>query len=223
VIGHVEERETMSFSLTQEEGEFLVRLARKAMESYVTRRIKVVIPPDTPPKLKSRSGVFVTLEKIIEGASDRELRGCIGRPLPEAPLVEATIESAIDSCSQDPRFPPVRPAELPRIVVEVSVLTPPELIRVEDPKEYPLKIKCGVHGLLVERGWNRGLLLPQVPVEWGWDEAEFLGQCCMKAGLPPSEWLKKTTNISKFEGIVFQETEPRGRIARRDLASEKGG
>ena len=211
----------MSFSLTQEEGEFLVKLARKSMESYVTRRIKLQVPPDTSEKLKTRSGVFVTLEKIVEGLSDRELRGCIGRPLPEAPLVEATIESAIDSCSQDPRFPPVRAPELPRIVVEVSVLTPPETIRVEDPKEYPLKIKCGVHGLLVERGWNRGLLLPQVPVEWGWNEEEFLSQCCLKAGLPPNEWLKKTTRVSKFEGIVFQETEPGGKIVRRILTSEK--
>lgn len=163
----------MSFSLSQEEGEFLVKLARKAMESYVSGRIRVQVPTDTPEKLMNRSGVFVTLEKITEGVSDRELRGCIGRPLPEAPLVEATIDSAIDSCSQDPRFPPVRPAELQRILVEVSVLTPPELIRVDNPMEYPLKIKCGVHGLLVERGWNRGLLLPQVPIEWKWSEEEF--------------------------------------------------
>jgi uncharacterized protein (TIGR00296 family) len=217
----LKEREKMSFSLTQEEGEFLVRLARKAVEVYVTSRKKVQIPPETSEKLKSQSGVFVTLEKIVDGSTDRELRGCIGRPLPETPLVQATIESAIDSCSQDPRFPPVRAAELPRIVVEVSVLTPPETIRVDDPKEYPLKIKCGVHGLLVERGWNRGLLLPQVPVEWGWDEEEFLSQCCLKAGLPPNEWLKKTTRISKFEGIVFQETEPGGNIVRRNLTSEK--
>jgi uncharacterized protein (TIGR00296 family) len=212
----------MSFSLSLEDGEFLVRLARKAMESYVTRRIKIQVPPKTPTNLTSRAGVFVTLEKIVDGQSDRELRGCIGRPLPEVPLVEATIDSAVDSCSQDPRFPPVRAAELPRVLVEVSVLTPPELIRVEDPKEYPLKIKCGLHGLLVERGWNRGLLLPQVPVEWGWNEEEFLEQCCIKAGLPPSEWLKKTIRISKFEGIVFQEVEPNGKVVKRDLASEKG-
>jgi uncharacterized protein (TIGR00296 family) len=211
----------MSFSLSQEEGEFLVKLARKAVESYVTGRIRVQVPADTPQKLMNRSGVFVTLEKMIEGVSDRELRGCIGRPLPEAPLVEATIDSAIDSCSQDPRFPPVRPAELQRILVEVSVLTPPELIRVDNPIEYPLKIKCGVHGLLVERGWNRGLLLPQVPIEWKWNEEEFLGQCCIKAGLPLNEWLKKTIRIYRFEGIVFQEVEPKGKIVRRDLTSEK--
>jgi uncharacterized protein (TIGR00296 family) len=141
--------------------------------------------------------------------------------LPDIPLVEATIDSAIDSCSQDPRFSPVKPAELERIVVEVSVLTPPELITVDDPKKYPMRIKVGVHGLLVERGWNRGLLLPQVPVEWGWNEEEFLGQCCVKAGLPPSEWLKKTTKIFKFEGLVFQELEPKAGIVKRDLSTEK--
>jgi hypothetical protein len=211
----------MTFSLSLEDGQFLVRLARKAMESYVSHRVRASVPPETSQNLFSKCGVFVTLEKIISGASERELRGCIGRPLPDLPLVEATIDSAIDSCSQDPRFSPVKPAELQRILVEVSVLTPPELITVDDPKKYPLKIKVGVHGLLVERGWNRGLLLPQVPIEWGWNEEDFLGQCCVKAGLPPSEWLKKTTKIFKFEGLVFQELEPNGNIVQRDLATEK--
>jgi uncharacterized protein (TIGR00296 family) len=211
----------MTFSLSVDDGEFLVKLARKAMASYVTRRVKIPVPPGTSQNLLTKCGVFVTLEKIVSGVSERELRGCIGRPLPDIPLVEATIDSAIDSCSQDPRFSPVKPAELERIVVEVSVLTPPELITVDDPKKYPMRIKVGVHGLLVERGWNRGLLLPQVPVEWGWNEEEFLGQCCAKAGLPQSEWLKKTTKIFKFEGLVFQELEPNAGIVQRDLSTEK--
>lgn len=211
----------MTFSLSLQDGQFLVGLARKAMESYVSHRVKAPVPSNTSQNLFSKCGVFVTLEKIVSGASERELRGCIGRPLPDLPLVEATIDSAIDSCSQDPRFSPVKPAELQRIVVEVSVLTPPELIVVDDPKKYPQQIRVGVHGLLVERGWNRGLLLPQVPIEWGWDEEEFLGQCCVKACLPPSEWLKKTTKIFKFEGLVFQELEPGGKIIQRNLATEK--
>jgi hypothetical protein len=211
----------MTFSLSLQDGQFLVKLARKTMESYVNHRVKATVPSDASPNLSNKCGVFVTLEKMISGASERELRGCIGRPLPDLPLVEATIDSAIDSCSQDPRFSPVKPAELQRIVVEVSVLTPPELITVDDPKKYPSQIKVGVHGLLVERGWNRGLLLPQVPIEWGWDEEEFLGECCVKAGLPPSEWLKKATKIFKFEGLVFQELEPGGEIVQRNLATEK--
>jgi uncharacterized protein (TIGR00296 family) len=211
----------MPFSLSIEEGRFLVKLAREAVEAFATRKIRMSVPRETDPNLMNKCGVFVTLEKVVTSTSERELRGCIGRPLPDIPLVEATIESAIDSCSQDPRFLPVKPTELPRIIVEVTVLTPPELIVVDDPKQYPLKIKVGVHGLLVERGWNRGLLLPQVPIEWEWNEEEFLSQCCVKAGLPPSEWLKKITKISKFEGLVYQELEPNGKVVQRDLADEK--
>nr|MDO8133798.1 TIGR00296 family protein [Candidatus Njordarchaeum guaymaensis] len=211
----------MVFSLSPADGEFLVKLARKTMQTFVTSRNRVPVPPETPSKLMTKCGVFVTLEKMASYSQERELRGCIGRPLPDIPLVEATIESAIDSCSEDPRFLPVRPSELQEIIVEVSVLTPPELITVDDPKNYPKKIKVGVHGLLVERGWNKGLLLPQVPVEWGWNEEEFIAQCCIKAGLPTSEWLKKTTKIYKFEGLVFQELEPNGQVVQRDLTSEK--
>jgi hypothetical protein len=211
----------MAFSLSLQDGQFLVQLARKTMESFVNHRVKVSVPSNASKNLFTRCGVFVTLEKIASGVTERELRGCIGRPLPDLPLIEATIDSAIDSCSQDPRFSPVKPAELQRIVVEVSVLTPPELITVDDPKQYPLKIKVGVHGLLVERGWNKGLLLPQVPIEWGWDEEEFLGECCVKAGLPSSEWLKKATKIYRFEGLVYQELEPGGKIIQRNLATEK--
>jgi len=211
----------MVFSLSPADGEFLVKLARKTMQTFVTSRNRVPVPPETPSKLMTKCGVFVTIEKMASYSQERELRGCIGRPLPDIPLVEATIESAIDSCSEDPRFLPVRSSELQEIIVEVSVLTPPELITVDDPKKYPSKIKVGVHGLLVERGWNKGLLLPQVPVEWGWNEEEFIAQCCIKAGLPTSEWLKKTTKIYKFEGLVFQELEPNGQVVQRDLTSEK--
>jgi len=212
----------MAFSLSLEEGTFLVKLARKTMETFVTSRSRMSVPSKTPSKLMTKCGVFVTLEKTASYSQERELRGCIGRPLPDIPLVEATIESAIDSCSGDPRFPPVRTSELQDIFVEVSVLTPPEFITVDDPKKYPSKIKVGVNGLLVERGWNKGLLLPQVPVEWGWNEEEFIAQCCIKAGLPASEWLKKTTKIYKFEGLVFQEIDPNGKVVQRDLVSEKG-
>jgi uncharacterized protein (TIGR00296 family) len=212
----------MAFSLSLKEGEFLVKLARKTMETFVTSRNRFSVPTETASKLMTKCGVFVTLEKIDDYSAERELRGCIGRPLPDIPLVEATIQSAIDSCSDDPRFLPVKPSELQKIIVEVSVLTPPELITVDDPKKYPSKIKVGVHGLLVERGWNKGLLLPQVPVEWGWNEEQFIAQCCVKAGLPTNEWLKKTTKIYKFEGLVFQELEPSGQVVQRDLASEKG-
>jgi uncharacterized protein (TIGR00296 family) len=109
------------------------------------------------------------------------------------------------------------PQELDNVVFEVSVLTPPELVETTNPKEYINKIKVGEDGLIIERGYNKGLLLPQVPIEWGWCEEEFLCQCCMKAGLPPDSWLTKDAKIYKFRAIIFEEETPNGKIKRLDL------
>jgi len=205
----------MSFWLSDGEGELLVRLARRAVEEYLTKGRIIRAPADVPSKLTRHCGVFVTLNKVLDGR--RELRGCIGLPYPTTPLIDAVIESAISSATRDPRFPPVTPNELSHIVFEVSVLTPPELILVGSPSEYPSKIRVGEDGLIVERGIYKGLLLPQVPVEWGWDEEEFLCQCCMKAGLPPDCWLLHDTKIYRFKAIIFEEETPRGRVRRKEL------
>jgi hypothetical protein len=151
---------------------------------------------------------------------EKQLRGCIGYPQPTFPLVEATIDSAINAATEDPRFNPLSLKELDEVVFEVSVLTPPEAIEVNKPQEYVGKIKVGEHGLIVEKGFSKGLLLPQVPVEWGWCEEEFLCQCCMKAGLPPDTWLGKGTKIYKFTAIVFEEETPKGKIERKSLSAK---
>ena len=146
-----------------------------------------------------------------------ELRGCIGYPEPVYPLVEATIKAAIAAATQDPRFYPVSLKELGHCIIEVSVLTKPELLKVDSPKEYPEKVEVGRHGLIVERGLARGLLLPQVPVDEGWTSEEFLSHTCMKAGLMPDCWLDEETKIYTFEGIVFAETSPKGEVVERSL------
>jgi hypothetical protein len=97
-------------------------------------------------------------------------------------------------------------------------LTPPELIKVNNPKEYPKKIKVGRDGLIVKKGWASGLLLPQVPVEWKWDEEEFLSQTCWKAGLPPETWLSPGVEIYSFQGQVWCEEKPRGKVVRKELS-----
>jgi len=206
------------FELSDDEGAFLVRLARRAVEENLKSGRIISPPKDTPSKLMERCGVFVTLNSIKGGV--KELRGCIGFPYPTYPLARATIEAAIDAATKDPRFYPVSLNELNHIVFEVSVLTPPEIVEVDDPREYPSKIKVGVDGLIVERGYHRGLLLPQVPVEWGWNEEEFLCQCCIKAGLPPDHWLLKGTKIYKFQAIIFEEEHPKGSIVRKHLKRE---
>ena len=203
------------FELTTGEGEYLVRLARKTIIEFLKSGRIPPVPSDRPSTLSEKCGVFVTLNSVRNG---HELRGCIGFPMPDYPLIEATMRSAIEAATGDPRFNSVSLGEMEqKIVVEVSVLTSPQKVEVLDPKEYPKKIKVGTDGLIAERGMYRGLLLPQVPIEWDWTEEEFLSQCCLKAGLTPDAWLVKGTTVSKFQAIVFQEEKPSGQIRRRQL------
>ena len=205
----------VSFQLSDDEGKFLINLARNTVKTYLETGKTIKPPKDTPKKLFEKCGVFVTISTLRRGKKD--LRGCIGYPYPTNPLVEAVIDAAINSSTQDPRFPSMSLSELDKVVFEVSVLTPPEIVIVEKPEEYITKIKVGEHGLIVEKGFYKGLLLPQVPVEWGWGEEEFLCQCCVKAGLSPDSWLIKGTKIYKFTAIVFEEQTPQGEIKRKSL------
>ena len=202
----------MSFELSLEEGKFLIQLARNAVKEKLEKGKTILPPKETPKKFFEQCGVFVTISSLKNGK--KELRGCIGYPYPTSPLVEAVIDSAINAATQDPRFEPLSLKELGKVIFEVSVLTPPEQVEVKNPKEYLNKIKVGEDGLIVERGYYRGLLLPQVPVEWGWCEEEFLCQCCVKAGVPPDSWLTKDAKIYKFKAIIFEEETPLGEVKR---------
>jgi uncharacterized protein (TIGR00296 family) len=198
----------LPFELSLEEGNFLIQLARNAVKEYLKTGKTVKTPENTPKKLFEHCGVFVTLNSLKNG--DKKLRGCIGYPYPTNPLVEAVIDSAISAATRDPRFYPLSLSELGKVVFEVSVLTPPEAIEVKKPEDYVAKIKVGEDGLIMEKGVFKGLLLPQVPVEWGWCEEEFLCHCCVKAGLPPDSWLTKGAKIYKFQAIIFEEEKPQG-------------
>jgi uncharacterized protein (TIGR00296 family) len=166
-----------------------------------------------PATFKEKYGVFVTLSKI----NGKKLRGCIGFPLPVFPLIDAVIEASISAGVRDPRFPKVTRQELKNLLIEVSVLTSPVLIEVNDPQEYKEEVKIGINGLIVEGGGNKGLLLPQVPIEWNWNVEEFLSNCCMKARLSPDAWLLKETKIFKFSCIVAKEIHPYGPIKVNDM------
>jgi uncharacterized protein (TIGR00296 family) len=208
----------LSFQLSLEEGEFLVRLARKAVKEYLQTKKQIKAPEDTSQKLSQPCGVFVTINSTKSG--NKKLRGCIGYPYPTTPLIQAVIESAINSATQDPRFYPISSDELETVVFEVSVLTPPEIIKVEKPSQYPSKIKVGKDGLIVEKNVFKGLLLPQVPIEWKWDNEQFLCQCCIKASLPPDCWLLKDTKIYKFQAIIFEEEKPKGEVKHKALGGK---
>lgn len=198
----------------QADGEFLVRIAREAVRKRLEEDQRLSIP-EIPPVLQNKSGVFVTIRKLTR---HREvLRGCIGHIYPEAPLLEATIDSAILSATSDPRFPPMTPSELKESIIEITILTPPEIIKVNKPSEYLEQIEIGRHGLIVENKFRKGILLPQVPVEWEWDVEEFLGHLCGKAGLSPDCWCMEDTKLYRFESEIFKELSPEGKVVRKTL------
>ena len=202
----------MSHAYSDEDGEFLAKLARNTVDQYVTQKIKPEPPQTYSEGLRVNSGVFVTLN-ILTG-DHVSLRGCIGRPYPNQPLIQATIDSAIDSAAHDPRFPPVSPKELDSILLEISVLTPPRKIEYAKPDDLLELVKVGRDGLIAVRDMWRGLLLPQVPVEWEWNTKEFLEHTCNKAGLPKDAWKDKRTEFMSFQAEIFGETAPRGSIVR---------
>lgn len=210
------EKNGLPFQLNDEEGKVLISLARSAVKEYLETGKNIKPPINTPKKLFENCCVFVTINTVKHGK--HELRGCIGYPYPTNPLVEAVIDAAVNAATQDPRFDPISPDELDHVIFEVSVLTPPEQVQVEKPEEYLKKIKVGEHGLIVEKGFRKGLLLPQVPVEWSWGEEEFLCQCCVKAGLPPDSWLTKDTKIYQFTAIIFEESKPKGEVKRKSIS-----
>lgn len=196
------------FSL--DEGKKAVTFAREIVEFYVKN--KTIPQSGLPGVFNENQGAFVTLHTFPE----HDLRGCIGIPLPIMSLQQAIIEGA-QSATHDPRFPPLAESELDSIIIEVTILTKPELIEVNKPEEYLSKIEIGRDGLIVEQGFFKGLLLPQVPIEQGWGKEEFLSHTCMKAGLMPDAWFDKNTKISKFSGQIFSEIKPRGEIKEKKL------
>ncbi len=178
--------------LSNQERRLLLGIARTAVRSYLT---------DTPaeksgalsPSLSTECGVFVSIHR------EAQLRGCIGRIESEGPLYEVTAECAVSAAVSDPRFPPVRIEELEGLRFEISVLS------VLQKVEAPDKLEVGRHGLLVEKDGRRGLLLPQVATEYGWDRAEFLSETCVKAGLSREAW-QEGAQIFSFEALVFGES-----------------
>ncbi len=178
--------------LTEAQKATLLRVARESLRAAVTRQHYE--PHTDDPQLREPGAVFVTLHK------QGELRGCIGTVEPSEPLIEAVALMARESALSDFRFNPVTPGEVDEIDIEISWLTPAQC--VTDPQD----IQVGEHGLIVQQGGRRGLLLPQVPAEWGWDREEFLAHTCLKAGLPRDAW-KKGATIYCFGAEVFGEGE----------------
>ncbi len=199
-----------------DDGTYLLRLARRAAVEYLRRGVELEPPEDAPERLREKAGAFVTIHTYPE----HRLRGCIGYPEPHYPLVEAVIKSAIAAATQDPRFPPVSLEELERCTLELSVLTPPEPLNAP-PSKLPEAVRVGEHGIIVEKGLRRGLLLPQVAVEEGWSSEEFLSHGCIKAGLLPDCWFEESTRVYTFTATVFAEVSPGGEVKLMEASCQR--
>lgn len=183
------------FSLDKKARKILLDIAKKSVEIAV-KKGDVYNPPAPDVKsLEADRGAFVTLK--ING----KLRGCIGYTAPIKPLYLTVRDVAIQAATADPRFTPVREDELPLLHYEISVLSPFHHVRNVD------EIEVGRDGLLIKKGNHVGLLLPQVPVEWGWDRQTFLEQTCRKAGLPPDAWQDEDADLFRFTAFVFDDEE----------------
>ncbi len=197
-------------------GKTAVKIARKSLDHHIMKGKKIKIK-DYPGEFDQNRGAFVTLNTFPEN----ELRGCIGYIEPIKPLIEALVENAVNASTRDPRFPNVREKELDHLVVEVSILTPPELIKVDKPKDLVQEVVVGRDGLIAEKGpFNKGLLLPQVPVDQGWDTETFLAHTCWKAGMDFDDWLDPKVKFSSFTAEVYKETKPGGDVVEVPLVPE---
>jgi AmmeMemoRadiSam system protein A len=172
-----------------EERRMLLDLAHRAIESALEGAQVDVTPPSE--HLSQLRGAFTTLH--ING----NLRGCVGYVIATYPLWRTVAETAVAAAFYDTRFYPVTVEEARQLKVEISVLSPPFPIR-------PEQVEIGRHGLIIGMGGRRGLLLPQVPIEHGWDREMFLAQTCIKAGLPTDAWMRGA-HIEAFTAEIFSE------------------
>jgi AmmeMemoRadiSam system protein A len=169
----------------------LLGIARGAILAHLGVAPAPALPASGP--LAEPRGAFVTVH--VAG----ELRGCIGTFRPQGSLAATVARMAVAAASDDPRFPPLRPGEIARLDVAISVLAPPR------PIDDPRKVEIGKQGLLVSRGFHRGTLLPKVAVEHGWGAEEFLKHTCLKAGLPPRAWEEPDVTVEVFDAEEFGE------------------
>lgn len=186
------------FSLDNQQRHLLLEVARAAMSEGVCGR-KGAGARETPPELASIqcAGAFVTLRR------NGRLRGCIGQIASNQMACDLVEYSARAAALHDARFQPVREQELAEIEIEISILSAPELTE-------PNAIEAGRHGLIVTRGFQRGVLLPQVATEHGWGRLKFLEETCVKAGLERDAWMHAETQILAFTAIVFSESDHLG-------------
>ena len=198
--------------ITTGEGIDLVRLARKSVESFIKN--KKIINSTTISNKKA--GVFVTIYHVNNMGDEKNLRGCIGYVFPSNNIYNSVIAAAINAATEDPRFMAISEKELNEVIFEVSVLTKPSLIQIENTDESIKKIVIGRDGLLLESRYGSGLFLPQVPVEQKWNNLDYLSNLCYKAGAPSDAWLLDDSKLYTFSSLIFRERLPNSEIIAED-------
>jgi len=186
-------------SLTKEDGQELIKLAKQSINSYFSDS-ELEVKDEIKKKYSLKQGVFVTLNL------DGELRGCIGYAEPVLPLYDAVISAAKSAGFSDPRFDPLSKEEFSKVKIELSVLSVPELIKVDKAEDYVKKIKIGKDGLIIKGGFGSGLLLPQVFIEYKCDVIKALEMTCQKAGLDKNAWQELNNKVYKFQANIFKES-----------------
>ena len=189
----------MEFTIETEEQKILLAQARESITAELEGRKPVYreVSQTADSVLETPCGAFVSLH--MANSTGRSLRGCIGRMTANLPLIETVRLMAREAAFSDPRFPSLKKEELARCHIEISALSP------MSPCPDPRQVKVGVHGLYIRRGGRSGVLLPQVPVEQGWNLDEYLEYICIKAGLPPGSWKAPDAQLFTFTAIVFGE------------------
>jgi AmmeMemoRadiSam system protein A len=196
----MEAARNMEFTISPEERRFLLADARETIAAELEgRKPRYRRGADSAncPALQSPCGAFVTLHK--SAGENRSLRGCIGRMTAKLPLEETVRIMAREAAFGDPRFPPLGAGELKLCHIEISALSP------MSPCPDPRQVQVGVHGLYLTRGGRAGVLLPQVPVEQGWNRDEYLDYICVKAGLPAGSYKAPDAALYTFTAVVFGE------------------
>ena len=197
----------MNFTINSEEKKTLLAEARETITAKLERRQpEYHLEPslakaisDGTSALTKPCGAFVTLRKGETRQEPRKLRGCIGRMIASTPLQQTVRIMALEAAFDDPRFPPLNAGELSGVSIEISALSPMEICK--DPSS----VEVGVHGLYLRHRGRSGVLLPQVPVEQGWNQSEYLEYICVKAGLPPGSYEEEGAELFTFTAVVFEE------------------
>ena len=197
-----------SEEISIQEGTGLVRLARTSVEAYIKNKKIFSLEKNS----NKNAGVFVTLYYINKTKNEKNLRGCIGYVFPTQNIYHSVISAAINDATKDPRFIAVNEKELDDVIFEVSVLTKPSLIRLDNTDASLSKIVIGRDGLMIQSRYGSGLFLPQVPVAQKWNVRDYLSNLCYKAGSPSDAWLLPDSKLYTFSSLIFREKLPNREI-----------